>query len=179
MLRAHDASASSPSLPMNHRSILAIDPGTRHMGVALLSKEKLLYHGVTVFRDRTSPSFTLKEGRSAILRLITDLRPAVLVVEKTFFANNRNAALLNVFADEIKVIGKRKKLTVLSFAPSTVKKFIAGNGRASKAEVAKVIVARFPELKVYLSQDRAWKEEFHQNMFDAVALGLTALNHRP
>ncbi len=30
----------------------------------------------------------------------------------------------------------------------------------------------FPELKVYLTQDRAWKERFHQNMLDAVALGM-------
>jgi len=37
--------------------------------------------------------------------------------------------------------------------------------------VAKVIVASYPELKVYLTQDRAWKEKYHQNMFDAVALG--------
>jgi hypothetical protein len=38
--------------------------------------------------------------------------------------------------------------------------------------VATVIISKYPELKVYLTQDRAWKEEFHQNMFDAVALGM-------
>ena len=95
-----------------------------------------------------------------------------MVVEKAFFANNRSAALLNVFVDEIRAIGKRKKLEVLSYAPSTVKKFICGNGRASKKEIARVIVSKYPELKVYLTQDRAWKEEYHQNMFDAVALAM-------
>lgn len=156
-------------------NILAIDPGTRFMGVALLDKQKLLYHSVTVFRKGPTPQFTLKEGRRVILRLLADLKPGVLVVEKTFFANNRNAALLNVFADEIKAIGKKKQLKVVCFAPSTVKKHICGNGRASKAEVARTIIARFPELKVYMTQDRAWKESFHQNMFDAVALAVTAL----
>jgi len=34
----------------------------------------------------------------------------------------------------------------------------------------------YPELKVYLTQDRAWKEEYHQNMFDAVGLGLMAFS---
>jgi len=38
--------------------------------------------------------------------------------------------------------------------------------------VARVIVSKYPELKVYLTQDRAWKELYHQNMFDAVALGM-------
>jgi crossover junction endodeoxyribonuclease RuvC len=157
----------------NHK-ILAIDPGTRQIGVALLEKQKLIYHGVTGVKRQKSPSQTLKEGREIILRLIKDFEPQILVVEKTFFANNRNSSLLNVFADEIKAIGKKKRLKVLSFAPNTVKKFITGNGRASKAEVAKVIISNYPELKVYLTQDRAWKERYHQNMFDAVALGIMA-----
>lgn len=157
----------------NHKQkILAIDPGTREMGVAFFEGEALIYHGVRVITKRKSPHGILKQGRKTILRLIKELSPQVLVVEKTFFANNKNSALLNVFVDEIMAVGKRKGLKVLSFAPNTVKKFICGNGRASKEEVAKVIVSRYPELKVYLSQDRKWKERYHQNMFDAVALGV-------
>ncbi|MCK4388365.1 MAG: crossover junction endodeoxyribonuclease RuvC [Dehalococcoidia bacterium] len=81
---------------------------------------------------------------------------------------------MNVLADEIKAIGRRKRLEVVSYAPSTVKKYICGNGHAGKKEVARVIIASYPELKVYLTQDRAWKEKYHQNMFDAVALGMMA-----
>jgi len=162
-------------MPKNNSKILAIDPGTREMGIAFLEEEKLIYHGVKVIRKKKSPSEALKEGRKIVLRLINDFKPRVLVIEKAFFANNRSAALLNVFVDEIKAIGRRKGLKVMSFAPSTVKKFICGNGRASKKEVARVIVSKYPELKVYLTQDRAWKEEYHQNMFDAVALGMMLL----
>jgi len=64
---------------------------------------------------------------------------------------------------------------VLSFTPSTVKKYICGNGHANKKEAARVIVSKYPELKVYLTQDGAWKERYHQNMFDAVAFGIMAL----
>jgi len=156
----------------NNKKVLAIDPGTREMGIAFLEKEKLIYHGVKVIKKRKSPHETLKEGRKVILRLIKDFNPKVLVFEKAFFANNRNAALLNIFVDEIRAIGRRKGLKVLSFASSTVKKAICGNGRASKEEVARVMVSKYPELKVYLTQDRAWKERYYQNMFDAVALGM-------
>jgi Holliday junction resolvasome RuvABC endonuclease subunit len=161
-------------MPNNNSKILAIDPGTREIGIAFLEKGKLIYYGVKVIKKKKSPHETLKEGRKIILRLIRDFKPKVLVVEKTFFVNNRNAALLNVFVDDIKAIGKRKGLKVISYAPSTVKKFICGNGRASKSELAKVVVSKYPELKVYLTQDRAWKERYHQNMFDAVALGMMA-----
>jgi len=157
-------------MPQNKYKILAIDPGTRHMGIAFLEGGGLLYHWVKEIPKDRLPHETLKEGRKTILRAIKDFKPKILVIEKTFFANNSNAALLNVFVDEIKAIGRRKGLKVISFAPSSVKKFICGNGRASKMEVARVIITKYPELKVYLTQDRAWKEKYHQNMFDAVAL---------
>lgn len=166
-------------MPKNKSRILAIDPGTREMGVAFLDGGKLIYHGIKVIRCGKSPHERLREGRKAVLRLIRDFKPRVLVYEKAFFAQNRNAAILNVLADEIKAIGRRKGLKVMSYAPSTVKKLICGNGRASKKELSKVVVSKYPELKVYLTQNRAWKERHHQNMFDAVALGLMALSSRP
>ena len=159
----------------NKQKILAIDPGTKHMGYAFLDKGKLLYYGVKVIEKKKSPHETLKAGRKAVLSLINDLKPNVLVVEKAFVSNNRSASLLNVFFDEIRAIGKRKKLRVLSFAPSTVKKHIAKDGWAKKKEVAKALCSKYPELKVYLTQDRGWKERYHQNMFDAVALAEMAL----
>jgi len=159
----------------NNEKILAIDPGTRHMGYAFLDKRHLLYYGVKVIKRGKSPHDTLKEGRKIVLRLINDLKPNVLVVEKTFISNNRSASLLNVFFDEIKAVGRRKGLKVLCFAPSTVKKHVAKDGWANKKEVAKAVATKYPELKVYLSQDRGWKERYHQNMFDAVALAEIAL----
>ena len=92
--------------------ILAIDPGTRRMGVAFLDKGKLIYHAVKVIKKGKSPHETLREGRRIILRLIRDLKPRTLAIEKAFFANNRNSALVNVFVDEIKAIAWRKKLKV-------------------------------------------------------------------
>jgi Holliday junction resolvasome RuvABC endonuclease subunit len=154
--------------------ILAIDPGTRLMGVAFLDDGKLVYHAVKVIARGRSPQETLQRAKGVIVRLIDDLGPEVIAVEKTFFSRNRNTALLNVLFDEIRAIARKRRLAFVSFAPSTVKKFTCGNGRASKKEVATIVVARFPELKVYLTQDRDWKERFFQNAFDAIAVGLMA-----
>jgi Holliday junction resolvasome RuvABC endonuclease subunit len=165
-------------MPKNNPKILAIDPGTRYMGVAFLDGDKLIYHGVKVISSDKSPNERLKEGKKIILRLINDFKPDILVVEKSFFANNRTASLLHTFINEIRAIGNKKGLKVVSYATSTVRKTIAGNGRASKKEMSKVIVSKYPTLKVYMSQDRAWKELYHQNMFDAIALGLMALSLR-
>lgn len=159
-----------------HYKILAIDPGTREMGVAFLEGDTIVYHEVKVIPRKKMPHETLREGKKIILRLINDFKPQTLAVEKTFFSHNKNATLLNAFVDEIRRIGRRKGLKVVDYAPNTVKKCICGNGRASKEEVARAIIARYPELKVYLTQDRKWKASYHHNMFDAVALGLMVCN---
>ncbi len=158
-----------------NKRILAIDPGTRNMGIAVLDGEILAYYGVKIIRGVKSPHEKLKTGRKIILELIKDFRPHAMVVEKTFFANNRNSALLNVFADEIQALGKRKKMMVSCIAANTVRRVICGNGSASKREVARILVSQYPELRAYLSSDKRWKEDHHYNMFDAIALGLASL----
>jgi len=165
---------ASKHMSLNNSRILAIDPGTRIMGIAFLDKGQLVYHGVKVIKKGNSPNDNLQSARRIILRLIKDFNPNLVVVENAFFARSRKAYLLNVLIDEIKAIARRKRIKLSSYSPSTVKKFITGNGWASKEQVARAIVSKFPELKVYLTQDRAWKERFHQNMFDAVALGTMA-----
>jgi crossover junction endodeoxyribonuclease RuvC len=161
-------------MPPKCLRILAIDPGTRWMGVAFLENDQLIYHGVKVIKKGSSPNDNLQNARRIILRLIKDFRPNTIVIENAFFKNNRKAYLLSVFIDEIKAIAKRKQINLVSCSPSTVKKFICGNGWASKDQVARSVVAKYPELRVYLTQDKAWKERFHCNMFDAVALGIMA-----
>lgn len=159
--------------------ILAIDPGTHHMGVALLEDGEVIYHGVKTIPKHGSPHEHLRAAREVVLRLLHDFTPSVLAVEKAFFANNRNTALLNVLVDEIRAIGKRKGLTVVALAATTVRKAVCGNGRASKDDVASVVISRFPDLKAYLATDRKWKRRYHSNMFDAVALALAATKRMP
>src|SRR2546423_1225086 len=124
-----------------HRRILAIDPGTRFMGVAFLDEGKLVYHAVKVIARGRSPQQTLQCARDAVVRAIDDFEPDIVAVERTFFNQNRNAALLNVLFDEIRSLARRNRLAFVSYAPSTIKKFTCGNGRAAKKQVATVVVS--------------------------------------
>lgn len=62
--------------------ILAIDPGIRKMGIAFLESGKLMYHDVQSIKKESTRA-TLHEGRKTILRLVADLKPNILAVEKT------------------------------------------------------------------------------------------------
>lgn len=158
-------------MPRKHR-ILAIDPGTKDIGIAVLEGDGLIYHGVHCVADRTSAETILKDVREMFVRLVRDFAPRLVVVEKTFLSKSSNIALLNVVGDELVRLAKRFHLPVRRYAPSTVRKALCGNGRASKEDVAKTIVGKYPKLAVYLTQERKWKARFHFNRFDAIALGL-------
>jgi Holliday junction resolvasome RuvABC endonuclease subunit len=154
----------------SNKRILAIDPGTKNIGFALLDNGELIHFGVKSVPQMMPSCEILKRGKRIIVRLIDDFRPNFLAVEKTYFANNKDTVLLNTFTKVIQKIGKRKGLMVSCIAINTVRKVICGNGAASKDDVARVIVSKYVELKPYLTSNRKWKERYFQNMFDAIAI---------
>jgi crossover junction endodeoxyribonuclease RuvC len=156
------------------RRILAIDPGTRNLGYAVLESGSLRYCGVKTIPRRADSVDILKEGRMIISSLIKDFRPQVLVVERTYFGNNSGSVILNQLFRVIKSVGKRRGLQTISLPVNTVRKNVCGNGWANKEKVVKCLTKTFPQLKPYSISNREWKRDYNQNMFDAVALGLAA-----
>lgn len=153
---------------------LALDPGTREAGYAVLEGTELLFFGVHTFKHRKSARSLLKEGQGFVSGLVDAFDPQIFVIEKTFYAKSKRSSLLHVFADEIARFARGKRLRVLAYAPSTVKKAIAGNGAATKRQVAETLVRHwYPYLEKYLRTDLRTQERYWENMFDAVALGLT------
>lgn len=165
-------------MPKNAPRILALDPGTRKLGVALLEGDRLVYHGVKVFSGNRSARRRLHAVQKALTEMLDDFRPDIVAVERTFVTTNKQMALLSVLADEIMASSRSRGMQVIAVAPATVKKHVAGNGHATKEAVAQAVSRAFPELTVYLNQDRQWKARHHANMFDAVAVGLTARDCR-
>jgi Holliday junction resolvasome RuvABC endonuclease subunit len=72
----------------------------------------------------------------------------------------------------VRRLARKEGIPFSVYSPQEVRHTVFGNGRAAKAEAAMAVAIRFPELRVYLTQDRKWKERFWQNMFDAIALAL-------
>jgi len=155
--------------------ILAIDPGTRHIGIAVLQGPDLVYYGVLTMPYRRAPEAIRRNTRVLLRQLLSDFRPTVLAIEANSIGSYRSRSLLYAVVSETRRIGRRKRIEVVSKTASTVKKFGTGNGRASKEEVARAVARRYPALKAYLRQTAKWRTQYHGNMFDAVALGLCSM----
>ena len=154
-----------------NNKILAIDPGTRQIGVAVLENKTLVYFAVKTIRDRSTAQKVLRQAVAIVIDLIATHGPNCLAIEKMFVVQ-KSAALLSVVAGEIKSAARGSGLDVYEYAPTTIRKFICQTGKATKAEVAKSVALRYPELKQHLNTITRWEQKYYANMFDAVAVGL-------
>ncbi len=151
--------------------ILAIDPGTKEIGIAVLDGEELIYYAVKTIRDRSTAQKVLRQAVTIVIDLIAAHRPDCLAIEKMFVVQ-KSAALLSVVAEEIKAAARGSGLDVYEYAPTTIRKFVCQTGKATKAEVAKTVAVRYPELARHLNSITTWEQKYYANMFDAVAVGL-------
>jgi Holliday junction resolvasome RuvABC endonuclease subunit len=160
----------------SNRRILAIDPGTRHIGIAVLEGPDLVYHGVLTMPYHPEVPSVRRNTRALLNQLLSDFRPTVLALEQNSIGREADGSLLQAVVDEIKRAGRRHGIQILTKTASTVKKSLTGNGRATKEEVARACARCYPQLKAYLRQTAKWRTQYHGNMFDAVGLGLTCVS---
>lgn len=152
-------------------TILAIDPGLRDLGMAVLSGRRLVASGALTLR-RLPKDVRLAEVRRHVRGWLRLHRPRAVVMERTYHHPVPWLDQVHRLALSVRRLARRRGVGFAAYSPQQVRASIIGNGRASKSEAAVVVAHRFPQLRVYLTQDRKWKVRFWQNMFDAVALGL-------
>lgn len=158
-------------MPNNPTTILALDPGLRDLGFAVLSGKRLVASGVRPLRLLPRER-RLAEARRLVHAWVRAYRPGALVLEATYGHPVASFASLHRLAAMTRRLAKEKRVRVSTYAPQTVRKSLTGNGWATKRELAQTIAIHFPALRVYLTQDRKWKERYFLNLFDAVALAL-------
>jgi Holliday junction resolvasome RuvABC endonuclease subunit/DNA-binding XRE family transcriptional regulator len=168
-------------LPLPKRNspiILAIDPHSRHFGVAVLEGSSLIYWAVKEVGRKKRPQRLVATGQRIVIGLIDKYHPKVLVVGKPDLARSRETGpLLKRFCAEIFSLCEARKISVYEYALDDVKKFFAGNWKITKREVALAIARWYPELRSKLPKARkpGDPEDRRQRIFDAIALGLTYL----
>lgn len=158
-------------MPKKPRTILALDPGLRELGYAVIVGRRLANHGVLALRGHPK-EVRLAEARKHVRSWLRTHRPVAVVMEKTYRHPVPWLDDLHELTLSVRRTVRQRRLHFAAYAPQRVRKNIVGNGKAKKLEVAVAMGHRFPQLRVYLTQDRRWKERFWQNMFDAVALAL-------
>lgn len=118
--------------------VLAIDPGVEFTGIAVKRE------GYVSTKTLTAEGFGIERLASMVdevMSIITFEKPDVVVLEDYGFGGK----FFNVEVAELVgtirycLWSSGRDCQVVSLAPNTVKKLVAGNGRASKAEVGQAV----------------------------------------
>jgi Holliday junction resolvasome RuvABC endonuclease subunit len=152
------------------KRILAIDPGMRHLGYAIVENEALIRYGVKTFPGLKSLPDVRDEIKPYLAKLVSDYAPQVLAVEEPFYAQSCLSENLRNLTEEIKDWGRWRGLAVHSYLPTAPKAFFCMDKR-TKQSVAEAMVELYPFLGRYLTY-LPWRRRYWMHVFDAVGLAL-------
>ena len=154
--------------------ILGIDPGTATTGYGLVNSDGNGGTKVVNWGLITTDKNGFKENRlefiyDETLSLIIKYSPDLFVIEKVFFATNAKTAIAVGQAQGVMLLAASKqKVTVVEYAPGTIKKVITGSGKAKKADIQKAVRKILgPRVK-----SAAHKKTHFDNAADALAIAL-------
>ena len=148
--------------------VLAIDPGYDRLGIAIIEKEggreKLVYS--ECYQTQTTDTFHTRLALvgQRVRELIKEYSPNALAIEDLFFAKNTKTAL-KVGESRGVVIFQAVDacVPVYEYTPNQIKVAVTGYGRASKADVHRMV-----EKLINLKTKSRFDDEI-----DAIATGLT------
>ncbi|MEE9294003.1 MAG: crossover junction endodeoxyribonuclease RuvC [Phycisphaerae bacterium] len=152
--------------------VCGIDPGLEVSGYAVIA----INSRSTTIREagicRTDPHAPLPERLAQIEAdfntILERWRPQAVGVEQLYahYKHPRTAILMGHARGVILAAAERMGVTVYSFNPTQVKRYLTGNGRASKTQVQRAIMASFGLTTPPEPHDVA----------DALAIGLCCAN---
>ncbi len=135
----HDPMRASSSGP-----VLGIDPGTRHLGWAVVesSGARLISHGHGVLTARANLPVPrrLLTLATALRRIVAEHRPVAAALEEAFYGRDARAAQrIGEARGAIHLVLAEAGVPATGYANNVVKKAVAANGRASKAQVMAMV----------------------------------------
>jgi crossover junction endodeoxyribonuclease RuvC len=126
--------------------ILGIDPGTATTGFGVIrttpKDQEVVEFGLIETDKDGKPGLRLIDIHKQVTKLIRRVKPDVIAIEKLFFSTNAKTAMsVGQAIGVIMFTVATEKIEIFEYAPGTIKKQIAGDGRADKKMVQKAVRA--------------------------------------
>ncbi len=154
-------------------TILAINPGTKYLGLAVFQAQDLVYWGIKVLKGKWSEK-KRRIAKRAIQDIIVQHHVRILVLKKLHLS--RSSTNLNFLVASIKTIAKEKGLKLCLYSLDDIKKELAAERRVNKISIAEMMVARYPFLVHELEREKKHKHPYFVRMFEAIAAGIATCN---
>jgi len=155
-------------MPKKIPKILAINPGTRYLGIAVFEGPELLDWRVKVIKGKWSKG--KQQKTLAVARLfMNQYEPDVLAIKKLH--RSRSSGNLNQLVSRIKQHSKRKGLKIYQYPIKELEAFFFGEARTNKNKLAETLISKYPFLRHEFNKEKNNKNPYYIRVFEAVALG--------
>lgn len=155
-------------MPGEPLKILAVNPGTRYLGMAVFSGAELSSWQLKVLRGRWSKK-KLERLREILNQICDVCQPDVLAIKR--FHPARSSLNLELLCQRIREFARRKGMKVYQYSIEEVENFFSPEDRTNRMGLAETIASRYPELSHELKKEKESRNPYHLRMFEAVALG--------
>ncbi|MET0421302.1 MAG: crossover junction endodeoxyribonuclease RuvC [Acidimicrobiia bacterium] len=124
--------------------VLGIDPGLSRCGYGAVRRDGANMVAVACGVIRTPPDAPLPDRLAALSReldrLVEELRPQAMAVERVLFqVNVRTAMSVGQASGLALALAGRERIPVVQYSPNEVKLAVAGDGGAAKEEVQAMV----------------------------------------
>lgn len=152
-------------------TILAVDPGTRYTGIAVLDGSELIDWGIKVANGKWSDA-KLKKTTGLISKLICEYRPGVIALKRNH--PSRSSRNLELLRQSIKHLARDKYVKVLEYSVEDLKVWYGQGTKITRQRIAEIVCLRYSVLARELAKEMAAGSPYHMRTFEAVALGCMA-----
>ena len=151
--------------------ILAIAPGTKHLGFASFEGTELTQFGVKTLEGRKTEQKLLSQADECLRRLMGKHEPHILAIMDVFYAQRRLSPFLGKLVSAVDRHGRTAGIRVVRYKPTFVKERLCERKRTRQG-LAESMVNRYWVLQGFLN--RRSTQHYWRQMFDAVGVGTLA-----
>ncbi len=159
-------------MPDKEIRTLALNPGSRYVGIAVFHGPELVDWAVRSMRDK-SPKAKLEQLKSILSELTETHSVNCLAIKSLHPA--RSSDYLRQLTGSLKEWAKGKHHVVREYAIKDIETFLLPSGRLNKRLLMEGVAAVHPFLFPELEGERQNRNPYLVRMFEAVALGMKCL----
>jgi RNase H-fold protein (predicted Holliday junction resolvase) len=162
---------------MNHsqKSILAIAPGKREIGIAVFVGFDLVYASVKTIHHGKSKKITVEEITRLLQKLFESFAVQIIVT-KAISQYQTLSPDLEKLVGCIRFECEQKEICVAEVSLEEIKRVLCDGGvKATEKKAFEMLLSAYPELEQYWNRPNKWQNDYYAFLFSAVAVGAVYL----